>query len=96
MQIRIQSFFSLLQVNCFPSTAALDRKDKLWNCYKKFQAKVGKKACNFIPENYNLPQQKAQLMAKVSSMTADCMTADCMTAWLGCCRCGSTRAASGS
>ena len=56
-------------MNCFPSTAALDRKDKLWNCYKKFQAKVGKKECNFIPENYNLPQQKAQLMAKVSSMT---------------------------
>ena len=54
-------------MNCFPSTAALDRKDKLWNCYKKFQAKVGKKACNFIPENYNLPQQKAQLMAKVVS-----------------------------
>ena len=53
------------QVNSFPSTAALDRKNKLWNFYKKFQIKIGKKACNFIPENYNLPQQEQQLKQKV-------------------------------
>ena len=56
---------TILQVNSFPSTAALDRKNKLWNCYKRLQSKIGRKSCNFIPENYNLPQQKQQLMTKV-------------------------------
>ena len=54
-----------LKVNAFPSTSALDRKNKLWTCYTKLQAKMGRRACNFIPENYNLPAQKHQLMTKV-------------------------------
>ena len=39
------------------------------NCHlrgnKRLQSKIGRKSCNFIPENYNLPQQKQQLMTKV-------------------------------
>ena len=57
---------SVLKVNAFPSTSALDRKNKLWTCYTRLQAKMGRRACNFIPENYNLPAQKHQLMAKVT------------------------------
>ena len=58
-----------MKVNAFPSTSALDRKNKLWTCYVKLQAKMGRRACNFIPENYNLPAQKHQLMAKVGFQT---------------------------
>ena len=64
--IPYETLHPAVKVNSFPSTAALDRKNKLWNCYKRLQSKIGKKSCNFIPENYNLPEQKQQLMTKVS------------------------------
>ena len=69
--VKVNNFFfqfsskSTLKVNAFPSTSALDRKNKLWTCYTRLQARMGRRACNFIPENYNLPAQKHQLMAKV-------------------------------
>ena len=54
-----------VQVNAFPSTSALDRKDKLWTCYTKLRSKMGRRLCHFLPENYNLPEETHQLMARV-------------------------------
>ena len=48
-----------------PSTAALDRKDRLWDNYKDMQEKVGKKIFNFIPKTYNLPRQEQMLKWKM-------------------------------
>jgi tubulin polyglutamylase TTLL4 len=45
----------ILQVNHFPGTFQIGRKDRLWRNMNRLQARIGKKNCNFVPQTYVLP-----------------------------------------
>lgn len=49
------STWIFLQINHFPGTFQIGRKDRLWRNLYRLQARVGKKNCDFVPHTYVLP-----------------------------------------
>lgn len=45
-----------LQLNHFPGSFQIGRKDRLWRNLLKMQARCGKKEFNFFPQTFILPQ----------------------------------------
>lgn len=54
-----------VKINRFPNTAAVCRKDRLLANYTAMQKKHGKKAFNFIPKAYQLPEEEKILKWKM-------------------------------
>lgn len=50
-----------MQINHFPGTFQIGRKDRLWRNLNRLQSRVGKKNCNFVPQTYVLPHDLALL-----------------------------------
>lgn len=46
----------LSQLNHFPGSFQIGRKDRLWRNLSKMQARFGKKEFNFFPQSFILPQ----------------------------------------
>ena len=44
-----------MQVNHFPGSFQIGRKDRLWRNISRLQSRVGRKCCNFVPHTYVLP-----------------------------------------
>ena len=51
----------LCQVNHFPASFQLGRKDRLWNNLSKMQLRFGQKEFGFFPQTYVLPADVALL-----------------------------------
>lgn len=47
---------SYLQLNHFPGSFQIGRKDRLWRNVSKMQVRFGKKEFNFLPQSFILPQ----------------------------------------
>lgn len=47
---------SYLQLNHFPGSFQIGRKDRLWRNVSKMQLRFGKKEFNFLPQSFILPQ----------------------------------------
>lgn len=45
-----------MQVNHFPGTFEIGRKDRLWRNLSRLQARVGRKEMDFVPLTFVLPQ----------------------------------------
>lgn len=52
----ITNYLVYMQVNHFPGTFQIGRKDRLWRNLFRLQARVGKKHCDFVPQTYVVPQ----------------------------------------
>lgn len=48
--------FSVFQLNHFPGTFQIGRKDRLWRNLSKMQARYGKQEFSFFPRTFVLPQ----------------------------------------
>lgn len=49
-------FVSVLQLNHFPGSFQIGRKDRLWRNLSKMQARFGKREFGFFPRSFVLPQ----------------------------------------
>lgn len=54
--MRSHSIWFLFQLNHFPGSFQIGRKDRLWRNLLKMQARCGKKEFNFFPQSFILPQ----------------------------------------
>lgn len=54
---------SLLQLNHFPGSFQIGRKDRLWRNLSRMQSRFGKKEFSFFPQSFILPQD-AKLLRK--------------------------------
>lgn len=61
---RSHSVWAPLQLNHFPGSFQIGRKDRLWRNLLKMQARCGKKEFNFFPQSFILPQD-IKLLRKV-------------------------------
>ena len=53
--------FGPFQINHFPGTFQIGRKDRLWRNLYRLQARIGKRNCDFVPQTYILPHDLALL-----------------------------------
>ena len=51
----------VFQINHFPASFQLGRKDRLWHNLSKMQLRFGRKEFGFIPQTYILPTDMALL-----------------------------------
>ena len=56
----IITIVSRFQVNHFPGTFQIGRKDRLWRNLSKMQVHFGKKEFSFFPQTFVLPQDMKQ------------------------------------
>lgn len=52
---------SLLQLNHFPGSFQIGRKDRLWRNLSRMQSRFGKKEFSFFPQSFILPQDSKLL-----------------------------------
>lgn len=52
----VSQMFSVLQLNHFPGSFQIGRKDRLWRNLSKMQTRFGKQEFGFFPRSFVLPQ----------------------------------------
>ena len=75
-----------LQLNHFPGSFQLGRKDRLWRNLSRMQVSFGKKEFGFFPQTYILPQDMKQLKRSWEDATARqkwIIKPVCDTEWFG-------------
>ena len=60
-QVNYSDMGAGVKVNRLPGTLAICRKDKLWNNYKLLQTKYGDEVFNFLPQTFNIPEERKEL-----------------------------------